>query len=180
MKTNEKKSLVYESKENEEKREERRDRLKKRGRRRRRRRRSGRETPGSGSFQSRSAIDFDNTSTTTPHSQYSSLLFPATMSIPPPPPKWAIALNSPMPRTTKESASIPNPPGFSSTKPGKQVLSSPSSQSTQSPIPLVTNIKRISNAPNNNPPRQNPPSKPTRSSSKKPGKSPSPPRNKSP
>ncbi|KAJ5814357.1 ER membrane protein complex subunit 4 [Penicillium tannophilum] len=39
---------------------------------------------------------------------------------PPPPPQWVVALNSPMPRPTKAATSIQDPPGFSSTRGGKQ------------------------------------------------------------
>ncbi|KAJ5604748.1 hypothetical protein N7510_009902 [Penicillium lagena] len=40
---------------------------------------------------------------------------------PPPPPQWVVALNSPMPKPTKAASSIPDPPGFSSSKAvGKQ------------------------------------------------------------
>ncbi|KAJ5915945.1 ER membrane protein complex subunit 4 [Penicillium verhagenii] len=39
---------------------------------------------------------------------------------PPPPPQWVVALNSPMPRPTKAASSIPDPPGFSSSRVGKQ------------------------------------------------------------
>ncbi|KAH1314270.1 hypothetical protein KXV31_002582 [Aspergillus fumigatus] len=35
---------------------------------------------------------------------------------PPPPPQWVVALNTPMPRPTKAASSIPDPPGFSSSK----------------------------------------------------------------
>ncbi|KAJ5805008.1 hypothetical protein N7474_010895 [Penicillium riverlandense] len=45
---------------------------------------------------------------------------------PPPPPQWVVALNSPMPKPTKAASSIPDPPGFSSSKAaGKQVRSHP-------------------------------------------------------
>ncbi|KAJ5907524.1 ER membrane protein complex subunit 4 [Penicillium taxi] len=41
---------------------------------------------------------------------------------PPPPPQWVVTLNSPMPRPTKAASSIPDPPGFSSSRGhGKQV-----------------------------------------------------------
>lgn len=40
---------------------------------------------------------------------------------PPPPPQWVVALNNPMPRPSKAASSIPDPPGFSSSRGGKQV-----------------------------------------------------------
>jgi ER membrane protein complex subunit 4 len=45
------------------------------------------------------------------------------MAPPPPPPQWAIDLNNPIPAKPKNVASIPDPPGYSSTKSlsGKQV-----------------------------------------------------------
>ncbi|GLI81362.1 hypothetical protein PoHVEF18_009739 [Penicillium ochrochloron] len=39
---------------------------------------------------------------------------------PPPPPQWVTAINSPLPRPTKAASSIPDPPGFSSSRGGKQ------------------------------------------------------------
>ncbi|KAJ6172530.1 ER membrane protein complex subunit 4 [Penicillium chermesinum] len=43
---------------------------------------------------------------------------------PPPPPQWVVALNSPLPRPTKAASSIPDPPGFSSSR-GKQQQQQP-------------------------------------------------------
>jgi hypothetical protein len=40
---------------------------------------------------------------------------------PPPPPQWVVTMNSPLPRPTKAASSIPDPPGFSSSRGGKQV-----------------------------------------------------------
>ena len=46
----------------------------------------------------------------------------AKSSLPPlPPPSWVTALHTPLPRPSKESANIPNPPGFTSGRPSKQV-----------------------------------------------------------
>ncbi|CAG8375068.1 unnamed protein product [Penicillium salamii] len=39
---------------------------------------------------------------------------------PPPPPQWVVALNSPMPRSSKGASSIPDPPGFSSNRGKRQ------------------------------------------------------------
>lgn len=41
------------------------------------------------------------------------------------PPRWVVALNTPMPRASKAAANIVNPPGFTSSK-GKSVRSSAS------------------------------------------------------
>ncbi|KAB8073483.1 hypothetical protein BDV29DRAFT_191734 [Aspergillus leporis] len=51
---------------------------------------------------------------------------------PVPPPQWAVALNSPAPRPTKAAASIPDPPGFSSSKVGGK------SRTQQSTSPTTT------------------------------------------
>ena len=47
---------------------------------------------------------------------------PKTSHPPPPPPDWVTRLNSPMPALSKQASNIPNPPGFTSAKAGKQVL----------------------------------------------------------
>lgn len=36
---------------------------------------------------------------------------------PPPPPRWVVSLNTPLPRPSKAAANIPDPPGFSRAKP---------------------------------------------------------------
>ncbi|RMJ21076.1 hypothetical protein PHISP_08055 [Aspergillus sp. HF37] len=57
---------------------------------------------------------------------------------PPPPPKWAVALDSPMPRTPKQAANIPNPPGYTSSKPGKQrTAQQPAAPPTPAPVPAA-------------------------------------------
>ncbi|KAI9732558.1 MAG: hypothetical protein M1834_003893 [Cirrosporium novae-zelandiae] len=44
--------------------------------------------------------------------------------LPPPPPQWVIDLNSPPPTKTKAASSIPDPPGFSSSKGKKSIKAS--------------------------------------------------------
>lgn len=58
-----------------------------------------------------------------PHTTFtvSTLSMSQTPLPPPPPPQWVVALNSPMPRPSKAASSIPDPPGFSSSRGGKQV-----------------------------------------------------------
>jgi hypothetical protein len=62
-----------------------------------------------------------------PHTTFtvSTLSMSQTPLPPPPPPQWVVALNSPMPRPSKAASSIPDPPGFSSSRGGKQVRPPP-------------------------------------------------------
>ncbi|PGH21409.1 hypothetical protein AJ80_03326 [Polytolypa hystricis UAMH7299] len=50
---------------------------------------------------------------------------------PPPPPQWAVDMNSPAPQRTTKASSIPDPPGFSSAKASsKQQRQQPQQQTT--------------------------------------------------
>ncbi|RJE17984.1 hypothetical protein PHISCL_09680 [Aspergillus sclerotialis] len=59
-------------------------------------------------------------------------------SHPPPPPDWVIRLNSRMPPLSKQAANIPNPPGFSSAKGGKQRAQQQPSTTAAKPIETDT------------------------------------------
>ncbi|KAI9934658.1 hypothetical protein ASPWEDRAFT_648425 [Aspergillus wentii DTO 134E9] len=66
---------------------------------------------------------------------------------PPPPPKWAVALNSPLPRPSKAAASIPDPPGYSSSKTGgKSRTQQQQQQTTAAPKPVETDTLKLKKA----------------------------------
>ncbi|CAL5869589.1 uncharacterized protein PFLUO_LOCUS3819 [Penicillium psychrofluorescens] len=66
---------------------------------------------------------------------------------PPPPPQWVVALNSPMPNPTKAASSIPDPPGFSSSKAvGKQREKQQKDQQPTTSKPEETDALKIKKA----------------------------------
>lgn len=70
------------------------------------------------------------------HSSSSSFLLSSIMPQaplpPPPPPQWVVALNSPLPRPSKAASSIPDPPGFTSSRTGSKQVSRRSRQKDSS------------------------------------------------
>ncbi|KAF9885691.1 hypothetical protein FE257_012673 [Aspergillus nanangensis] len=72
----------------------------------------------------------------------------SSQPLPPvPPPQWVVALNSPMPRPTKAAASIPDPPGFTSSRQGGKNRSQQQSAASSAPAkPVETDTLKLKKA----------------------------------
>ncbi|RDH34433.1 hypothetical protein BDQ94DRAFT_141462 [Aspergillus welwitschiae] len=65
---------------------------------------------------------------------------------PPPPPQWVVRMNTPMPRPSKEAASIPDPPGFSRKIAGKNNRAQQSSTTSAPSKPIETDTLKLKKA----------------------------------